>query len=172
MPRRMRRRLPRILLNAATALSFLLCTASAVLWVNASGWDRPEWTDGHGRFVSRRHGMIGLVVVTSVPPTGDGAVSHRELEFPGFLYFHRSDGGGQRRADNRGWWVHLAHPTAVFALLPATRLLLHLRTCRRSARRGAAGDCRTCGYDLRATPDRCPECGAVPPPPLPPTPSA
>lgn len=57
--------------------------------------------------------------------------------------------------------VHLAFLLATTLILPATWLLLIART----RRRARSGRCVACGYDLRASPTRCPECGlnATPP---------
>jgi hypothetical protein len=53
-------------------------------------------------------------------------------------------------------WAPAALAGAAAVLLPWHRRWRATRLAR------AAGLCARCGYDLRATPDRCPECGAAP----------
>ncbi|MDB5302565.1 MAG: hypothetical protein JWM97_114, partial [Phycisphaerales bacterium] len=48
----------------------------------------------------------------------------------------------------------------LLVLLPIGWSRSAIRT-RRAKRRKRLGHCPACGYDLRATPERCPECGAV-----------
>ena len=60
-----------------------------------------------------------------------------------------------------GWFWAIRFPMWVVvilsSLLPAMVLLRDLKRRREIL----PGHCRTRGYDLRATPERCPECGAV-----------
>jgi len=52
-------------------------------------------------------------------------------------------------------WLLVSTLVIVFGVINIKR--------RRMWRRFYAGECVRCGYDLRATPDQCPECGLVPP---------
>jgi hypothetical protein len=55
------------------------------------------------------------------------------------------------------WFVFVS-----LSVLPAVRVMqIHVATRRRQMvlSRRYAGLCVACGYDLRGTPDRCPECG-------------
>jgi hypothetical protein len=60
----------------------------------------------------------------------------------------------------RGWRMGIR--LWPLALLGGIATLLCVRRTIRQCRRSADGLCATCGYDLRATPDRCPECGTAP----------
>jgi hypothetical protein len=60
----------------------------------------------------------------------------------------------------RGWM-----PAWVLVIPGALTGLLWFVHCRRRRRWGREQRCLGCGYDLRASTDRCPECGRVIPPP-------
>jgi hypothetical protein len=78
------------------------------------------------------HHLLGIVVATG----NNGTSSYR----------------------NEGIAIHWAYPTLAFAIPP----LLALIKLHRERRRSAGNHCRVCGYDLRASPNYCPECGTVP----------
>ena len=55
-----------------------------------------------------------------------------------------------------------AIPLWTFAVSSGVPLAIVVAIRARQKRRRATGQCANCGYDLRGSPDRCPECGTVP----------
>jgi hypothetical protein len=183
---RMRRVVKRRVVKLAAAASLVLCIATVALWVR-SYWRLDDVSYRFDRKRCRVQSLRGEVDVSvhrfyKVPeslPVRQG-VSHSSSDtanrqyrtlldlpdweptsdaysggsFLGFGYVSGSSSSGLTRGIGVPHWS-LA---LLFAILP----VLRVRGATRSRRHHRAGRCPTCGYDLRATPDRCPECGAVP----------
>ena len=123
------------------------CTFSARMRACIAGPGRYEETPGQkGKFLG----------------AGPADSNHRQ-EIQTLLWNDPRAAGalGFRRASRSYMWAiavpHFA-PVLVFALPPVAAA----HRLRRRSRRKHNNLCLTCGYDLRATPTRCPECGAIP----------
>jgi hypothetical protein len=173
----------RLLFNVLTAVSLVLCVATVTWWI------RSYWRcDSIGRVGSERHDDLfsNWGILTFSQSFGDFEIYEpfeyftTEEAFPpispylpydpgfrhnwhlfGFRFFLTDGGNVQQQGGNtqipHEWRLETPYWfwAAAFSILP----LLWGRRRRLNSPRGAKGHCRSCGYDLRATPERCPECG-------------
>lgn len=152
----------RILLNALTALSLILCVATVLLWLRSYSPHPPPKMYGDHRFYDRGFGASyrgALTLVHYNPEHG------RDRPFDE-LSWRLHDFELSRWQGGNGWnsgWQYTSVGAPCWAVCLVTAILPILWVYRRRKQPFRPGLCPTCGYDLRATPDRCPECGTIRP---------
>jgi hypothetical protein len=115
-------------------------------------WQRPLAITGGAHF-SQSEGA-GILDAPVWPPLPIAVVTpHR---FGGFGFDTEQDD------QHRTWYVEMVAPCWFLMLLSAALPARQLRLRLRSRRRNQLRLCRACGYDLRASPGKCPECGTEP----------
>ena len=170
------RRLARRLFTLCSFASLLLCVAVCVLWARSYFGEDALWAVGPGRNWELSSGGGELRFTASDTMVGwlpqrpaRWAYSRRPDLMPLVSLMYLPDGFWARHGfawERPGPWPHLlvaAVPhwfvVAASLLVPAAFTLVRRRRRRRAT---VGGLCPVCGYDLRATPERCPECGTVP----------
>jgi hypothetical protein len=160
----------RRLLNLLTALSLLLCVAAGAMWRASSvtrrgySFELPHRPDDQRWLVVRDGRLIHAhrtradLAGTQWGEAWDPYESDRVAVGCGSGHFLVWVGEGHVIGFYGRWeWVELWALTATFGVAPAAWAVTR---CKAAVRRSRKGGCTACGYDLRATPDRCPECGA------------
>ncbi len=152
------------ILQIVTATSTVLFVGAVVTALLGRGGPIWIWEHGH-RLISPQHGTLWIEWRDPLPDVPLPAPPSHFLVNRRFLKIHYLITDDYVVTPTQGlhtiytdlyidlWWLCLP-----FAPLPAIWLIEFARLRRRCEK----GLCPTCGYDLRATPDRCPECGALP----------
>ena len=171
------KRFRRRLFNGLVVLSLLLCLATTVFWIRS--YRHIDVLDFHTLSVHYDYRVIsnlGVIVfdrnnyaeddngfnswpISNGPTTADGFFDGSSVEKRSFRLGSFAFGkfyGGTMPAEDA---VLILPDFLCFAVLIAPTTAWMFRRRRTSHQRT---QCARCGYDLRATPDRCPECGTVP----------
>jgi hypothetical protein len=168
----------RVLRDVATAASLVLCVAAGALWVRSYFvGDGVVWKPGDAPPYYRAYAGRGVVRLGSgqydFPHAAylDYSASPAPVRQTGFhpgTLAHRLSFDLHRGPDSKGMPTRDAlFPLWSVVLAAGVPPAFRARRARRDhrdrtrRRRAKAGRCTSCGYDLRASPERCPECGAA-----------
>jgi hypothetical protein len=166
-------------LRIAFVISCVLCIGSVAMWARSPfRGDQVRWFGSNHALLLRSVGGMMVINWARAPGLALWRSSSRRfiLESRPRDDFNAKFSAGDPwtrlgfwlQRDNVGWgnlagkstWIAIPH--WFLSLLTASIAAWSGRKLRRNraaVRWRAQGRCERCGYDIRATPDRCPECG-------------